>query len=161
MSSSAGHETQMTLTDIAQGLNEDFQFVADHLPVEVKQGYVGEAFTLGSITGVGVLWASYGGQREREFPHLDPKKDAICDFIVRIGVLADKYGGYLGYQKPFGLTYLTRRDEGPLIDMEVIQPEDLVACPPGPAEELSVAVRALRMQFADMLGVDASESVAA
>jgi hypothetical protein len=137
----------LTVDDIACSLNEDFQFVADSLPTEVKLAVVGEPYTLVSVAGTGILWAAYQGQRRRELHDPDPAHDAIFDFVVRIGMMADGHDGQLGYEKDFGLTYQTLQKEGPLRDMTPITTDDLEGCPD--LASLAFAMHALRTEYAD------------
>lgn len=145
MSSIAVYETETFAEHIARDINSDFQFIADRLPAEIKEGYAGETFTLASVEGVGVLWANYAGQRP------DPTGRAIVQYMVQIGMLADGYESRLGFTKRYELSYQTLHSEGPLLDITHTTGADLEGCP-APLSALAFTVHSLREEFARMRG---------
>lgn len=145
MSSLAVHEIKISAEQIAGELDSDFQFVADRLPAEAKQGYSGETFTLASVKGIGILWATYCGQRDSGY------EEAICQFVVRIGVLASGSEVRLGYTKEYELSYQTLYDEGPLSDLKPTTTAELASCP-APLSTLAFTVRSLREEFGRLRG---------
>ncbi len=152
MSSAAVHETQIPLEVIARELDSDFQFVADRLPNEVKEGFPGEAFTLAAIKDVGVLWAEYGGQRP------STTGEALCQFVVRIGMLIDSQHPRLCFTKEFELSFQTLYSEGPLTDLKPTSGEDLVHCP-GSLSLLAFTVQSLRYGFIRQRGIENEHTV--
>ncbi|HWT56038.1 MAG TPA: hypothetical protein VN031_03335 [Candidatus Microsaccharimonas sp.] len=147
MSSVAVHETETPAEHTARELNSDFQFIADRLPAEVKAGYAGEVFTLCSTESAGILWGMYVGSR--------PNKtgEAIMEYVVRIGMLANTDSIQLELSKDFGLTYHTLRQPGPLRDLQQIQAEDLEHCPAS-LDSLGFALHSLREEFTRMHAED-------
>jgi hypothetical protein len=140
MSSAAVYETETPAEHIARDLNSDFQFVADHLPIEVKRGIPGEVITLSTILGVGKLTGEYAGQRP------DETGQAIMQYMVRIGLHVAITEAPITLTKTFGLTFQTLDKEGPLDDLHHLLGSDLEDCPV-PFDLLEFSMRSLREEF--------------
>jgi hypothetical protein len=140
MSESITGYDHVDFDQIAQHLDDDFRFIAERLPMEIKRAeYSGQTMTLCQLQGIGSLAVTYFGKTRAG---TDPHEN----FVVRVNVQADGYDGQLGFYKDYTLTYQSFRGDGPVVDKLPTEARDFDDCP-GPIEGLLYAVAVLREEY--------------
>jgi hypothetical protein len=140
MSESISGHDHVDFDQIAQHLDDDFRFIAERLPMEIKKAeYSGQTMTLCQMQGIGSLAVTYFGQtRVGTDPH--------DNFVVRVNVQADGYDGQLGFYKDYALTHQSLKGDGPVVDKQPTEAQDFDDCP-GPIEGLLYAIAVLREEY--------------
>jgi hypothetical protein len=132
-------ESALTPEQLAKTIDEDFQFVAERLPTDIKVKPAGTTIPLCHIEGVGQLATTYVGKTRTG-------SDPLENFVVRVSMVADGYDGMLGFYKDYALTHDSYNREGRVIDKQPTTLEDFDGCP-APVETLAFVVHALTDEF--------------